>query len=204
MKTILFDFDGVIVDSFQAAFGVHKNFRGDGFTENHYRDFHDGNIFKSGIVDEIVTEEEFYKNYIPKFMQLPMLEGVVEVLEKLKERYNLIIISSTNSSTILEWLSKHNLAKYFTEIVGSDVHKSKEEKIKMIFDKYDVKASDCVFITDTLGDLREAAKAGVASLAVTYGFHEKERLRKGNPAGFIKSPQDMIQEIEKYWNNKNP
>ena len=83
--------------------------------------------------------------------------------------------------------------------MGSDVHKIKLEKIRMIFEKHGINSDDCVFVTDTLGDLREAKNAGLNCLAVTYGFHSKGTLKKGNPAGFIKTPEDIPIEIENYW-----
>jgi phosphoglycolate phosphatase len=206
MKTILFDFDGVIVDSFQPALETHWELQPDEkFTEDYYRSCFEGNIydiFAGESEQEKAANKKFFEVYIPKLFELPVIPSIAETLEKLANNYRLIVVSSTITSPIFEWLAQHDLAKHFTEIMGSDVHKSKVEKIKMIFNKYNIKASDCVFITDTLGDLREAEKAGVSSLAVTYGFHEKERLQKGNPAGYINSPQEMAREIEKYWDKR--
>jgi len=50
-----------------------------------------------------------------------------------------------------------------------------------------------------LGDLKEARKMKIDSLAVLYGFHNKDTLLKGNPSGFINKPQDIFLKIDKYW-----
>ena len=203
-KTILFDFDGVIVDSFQPAFEVSRDIRKSwmNFTENDYRKCFEGNVFDSfARIDKgkNVATEKFFKIYIPRFLKLPTIDGIVDALEELSKKYRLIIISSTISSPIRKWFTEHNLVHYFTEVMGGDVHESKVEKIKMVFKKYEIVANDCVFITDTLGDLREANEMGINSLVVTYGFHDKDTLKKGKPVGFIKKPQDMVFKIEKYW-----
>ena len=55
----------------------------------------------------------------------------------------------------------------------------------MLFEKYDLKPDDCVFITDTLGDILEAKKVNVRSIAVTFGFHDQERLKRGEPLHLV-------------------
>ncbi len=50
--------------------------------------------------------------------------------------------------------------------------KSKVEKFRMMEEKYGVRKNDMLFITDTLGDIREADKAGVPTIAVTWGAHD--------------------------------
>ena len=202
-KTVLFDFDGVIVDSFQPAFEISRMIRPQiDFTEEAYRKCFEGNPYKTFLeIDKRpeVANEQFFKIYIPRFLKLPTIKGISEALNKLSKKYRLIIVSSTISSPIRKWLTGHNLIHYFTEVMGGDIHKSKVEKIKMIFKKYKIVANDCVFITDTLGDLREASEMSIDSLAVTYGFHDRDTLKKGKPVGFIEKPQDMVFEIEKYW-----
>jgi len=203
-KTILFDFDGVIVDSFQPAFKVSRDIRKSfmDFTEEDYRKCFEGNAYESFLeIDKKpeVANEKFFKIYIPKFLKLPVINGVVQELEKLSKKYRLIIISSTITSPIRKWIKQHNLSQYFDEIMGADIHKSKVEKIKIVFEKYNINENDCVFITDTLGDLKEARKMKIDSLAVLYGFHNKDTLLKGNPSGFINKPQNIFLKIEKYW-----
>ncbi len=72
----------------------------------------------------------------------------------------------------------------------------------MVFKKYGVKSTECIFVTDTLGDLREAKKMGINSFAVTYGFHKESVLQKGNPDCFIRKPEDILIEIKKYWEKR--
>lgn len=66
----------------------------------------------------------------------------------------------------------------------------------MLFNKHDFNNEDCIFITDTLGDILEANKVGVKSIAVDFGFHERERLEKGNPFKIISNFKDIRKIIE--------
>lgn len=185
-KFVLFDFDGVIVDSFALALEINKKICP--FTSvSEYKKRFEGNINeyleeKTNHGDQCRHDLDFFDEYVPRMKnEVKLVPGIELVIQSLAEKYNLIIVSSTLSAPISELLDKYNLKKYFLEVMGNDVHKSKVEKIKMVFSKYSVTKEDCVFITDTLGDLREANHVGVKCIAVTWGFHAPETLEKGNP-----------------------
>lgn len=55
---------------------------------------------------------------------------------------------------------------------------------------------DAVFITDTLGDIREARECDIDSIAVTWGFHERKTLEKGNPIVIVSDPRELFVEID--------
>jgi phosphoglycolate phosphatase len=97
---------------------------------------------------------------------------------------------------INEILDREDLSSYFTEILGSDVHTSKSEKIKKLIEKYNITSKDAIYITDTLGDIKEAEGCGVKSIAVTWGFHDRKTLEKGNPVAIIDEPMDLLEAIE--------
>ena len=197
-KYILFDFDGVILDSFAPAYEAScemcKN-----MDEETYRSYFEGNINEaenkcSG--EECNHDLDFVEIYLPKLkQQATVFKGMPEVIKKLSEKYKLIIISSTLTAPIREILEQENLTKYFTEIMGNDVHKSKVEKIKMVFDKYQTNSEECVFITDTLGDIKEASHTNVKSIAVNWGFNHKEILEKGNPIKIVDTPEELLKTI---------
>jgi phosphoglycolate phosphatase len=67
----------------------------------------------------------------------------------------------------------------------------------MIFKEYGLEPKECAFVTDTLGDLREAKKAKVPTIAVTWGYHGKTRLKKGSPNLMIHDFEDLAEAVEK-------
>ncbi len=160
---------------------------------------------EGSIYDRPAIEQEyfglFFSQYAKEIMSLPVVPGMAKVLEELAGRYTLIIVSSTIFAPIQAYTDCHNLSQYFKEILGGDHEKSKTKKFQMIFKKYGIGAKDCVFITDTLGDLAEAKAARVGALAVTWGFHPPETLAKGRPTGFIHKPQEMTGKIKEYFKN---
>ena len=137
-----------------------------------YRRQFEGNIYESLNVDHdtvIDEEDSFFKLYIPRMLKLDPVSGITQVVDKLREKYLLVVVSSSVSSPIEEYLTKHSMMSHFDKVFGVNIHKSKLAKIKMVFEEYGVEAKDCLFITDTLGDMREARAAGVDAVGVTWG-----------------------------------
>ena len=201
-KYILFDFDGVIADSFAVAFEVN-NMICPHVTHDDYRRAFEGNVndWKEPFhTDDCRRDLDFFKEYVPKMKkEVKVFDGMLEVIENLSRNYTLIIISSTVTSPIKEFMIWHNKTQCFAEIMGNDVHKSKAEKIKMVFSKYKINNQQCLFITDTLGDIKEASHMGVDTIAVTWGFHNEITLAKGNPLAMVKGPDELVGAINNYF-----
>jgi len=197
-KIIFFDFDGVIADSFDVAFEINKIIDHKIIVKKDFQDLFDGNI-NDWTKDTSYGEEEikkinddFFAKYIPQMKKVKIFPGMKEVIAELAKTYILLIISSTIISPIRDFLNRNNIFSYFDNIVGSNfVDANKAERIKMVLEKYGVDIKDCVFITDTLGDMREAASLGIQSIGVTWGFQEKENLLKGNPFHIAEKAEDL-------------
>ena len=68
--------------------------------------------------------------------------------------------------------------------------KSKVKKIERI--KEENPNALFYYIGDTSGDIKEGQKAGVTTVAVTWGFHEKENLEKENPDHIVDTPIELV------------
>lgn len=201
---MLFDFDGVISDSFAVAFEVEKMMCPNTSEEN-YRKAYEGNIHDwnwegSEHTDACRHDMDFFSIYLPKMRtSVHPFPGMQDVIKNLSSSYELIIVSSTLSGIILEFTRKFGLDGIFKEIMGNDVHTSKTEKIKMIFEKYKTSAKNCVFVTDTLGDIMEAKKAGVGAIGVSWGFNTRETLANGNPFRVVSCPEELLSATKEYF-----
>jgi len=210
-KIILFDLDGVIADSFSIAFEINKII--DPLvsvgTEDDYRKLFDGNINDWGKNSAVAEKEvkridrEFFKRYIPQMKKVKMFPGIKNVIAKLGKKYILLIISSTITSPIYDFLKRNGILPYFDEVVGDNiVHTNKTERVKRVFNKYEVEDKDCVFITDTLGDMREAASLGIKSIGVSWGFQKRENLLKGKPFCIAEKPEELLGAVLNYFKQK--
>jgi phosphoglycolate phosphatase len=203
-RYVLFDFDGVIADSFKAGYDVTK-FMCPHVSEEEYRRRFEGNIHdwedpSGSHTAACRLDVDFFDEYVPlirnevrPFLSMP------EAIAELAKTHRLIVVSSTISDPIREFLEAHGLRKHFSWIMGADVHTSKVEKIKMVFEKYGVAPNECVFVTDTLGDIREAERAKVGTIGVSWGFQSAETLARGAPFRIIHTPRDLTTAISDYF-----
>ena len=199
-KTLLFDFDGVIVNTFRLSYESMKKVVLNPPNEESYRKWFEKSIYDNedyklknkGSQPSVSENDSFFKEYTPLLMKEKPVSGIADVIQELHKSHRLVIISSTINSPVKNYLDKHNLSQYFDGIYGGDTHTSKVAKIKMVFAEFNVTAGDCLFITDTLGDRREAEKAGVKSIGVTWGFHKLETLQKGSPVAIANTPEELL------------
>lgn len=193
MPHIIFDFDGVIHDTFEIAYGV--SYRLHGISKENYRDIFNGNIYQH----KIVTQEDhmlFFEMQELEYSKLIIEQHVKKELLKMKEKYGLHVVSSNSEKTLKDYLNRNGIPDVFQDILGYESHHSKEEKFQILIKKYGLNRQNSVFVTDTLGDLREAAKVGLNAIAVDYGFHDRERLKKGNPIKIFSDFREILPSIE--------
>ena len=143
--------------------------------------------------------EKFFNAYEPRLLQLVATPGIVELVKLLQKYYKLVIVSSTNRGPIKKYLRMNNIDDCFSKIYGADTHRSKVEKISMAISDNNVLPKNSIYITDTLGDILEARSAGIESIAVNWGFHEKEVLMKGSPGHIASNATELAECIKKFF-----
>jgi phosphoglycolate phosphatase len=118
--------------------------------------------------------------------------GLIPVLESLKKDHLLAVISSNGSRTIRRMLERFGFEPYFEEVLGSDFLFSKKEKIDHALAKYGIPPERAFYIGDTTGDIVEARAAGIRTVAVTWGWHDRERLAAAHPDFLVDTPEGLL------------
>ena len=204
---IMFDFDGVIVDSLDFSHECSRiAMEMDSITPEYFRSLFHGNVFEHPAVSGQLKvkakpskDDVFYKHYIPILMERPPIAAMLDVLDSASKLHPTVMISSTVNEPLHDYVKRYGMAHHFQMIMGGDTHTSKVVKIQMAKEFYAVEDNDCLFVTDTLGDIREAAKAGVQSIGVTWGFHLREDLEQGTPLAIVETPAELKDEINKFF-----
>jgi phosphoglycolate phosphatase len=198
LKNIIFDFDGVIVDNYEIIFSLFHQWD-KLIDEKVFLDLFNENVIK-GIKKRFGSEgvsllKKFVTNkYTEKIQEMKCFSDVDKNLKKLSFDYNLFIISSGSEKNIHIFLDKHKF-NYFRAILGRETAHKKVKKFRILERDFEISSEDTIFITDTLGDVKEAHQAGYKVLAETFGFHDKKRLKKGNPEWLADSWGDLIKII---------
>lgn len=191
-KTILFDFDGVIADSLPIAFETAK-MNHPTLTIESYKDKFKGNISKAVYAEPKINPLFDFQGEFSKKMQTLVLSPAKKmVLQNLSERFNFHVISSTNSQTIKDFCEVNGILHYFGDILGVDVEPSKVKKFQMLFEKYNLDPKELIFVTDTIGDIKEAREVGIENIiAVADGYQDRELLESAHPTHLLDSIVDL-------------
>jgi len=195
-KAIIFDFDGVLADTFDKALDICRQLFTD-VTLDDFLNHHNGNVYEKPVMKFDKKGEEFYHQEYLKRADANRFFPLIGQLELICKNYKLYIISSNSEISIKKYLKLTGADKYFERVMGVETEKSKKTKFRMLFDEYGYKPDECVFVTDTLGDILEAKHAKIKTIAVTWGYHDKKRLESGNPEIIINDFSQLLPAIEK-------
>ena len=181
-KLLIFDFDGVLEDTFDWNFNVAKE-RYKKIDKEDYRSWFNGNIYEHPTVLEAgpMNVTEYFDIYRKGFVDKKLKDKFKKLIEDLFKKYTLVIISSICEDIINPYLKRNQVSHFFKDVWGYQTETSKIKKFKKFLEKYNVSKEECLFITDTLGDIKEADKVGIDSIGVSWGYHSEETLLKGNP-----------------------
>lgn len=114
----------------------------------------------------------------------------------LKEKYILVIVSSSLTSVIREYLAKEGTEACFSDIFGADMNLNKIAKIRKVLEKYEVKPEDAVFISDTAEDLKDAEACAVRGVGVIWGLNDKASLLTASPALVVEDPKMLKNSLD--------
>ena len=196
IKLIMFDFDGVIDNNYELSFELNEK-KFTCITREEHKKIYEGNIHlereKLKCRD---TGFDFLKCLSNTRKIRKIKDEVKETLENLSEDYTLGIISSCYEYGIRDYLHTNEVEKLFSFLYGLETHKLKSYKFKKVLNDFNFKKEECIFITDTLGDILEANEVGISTIAVDFGYHERERLEKGNPIKIISRFNELIKTIK--------
>ena len=199
VKAVLFDMDGVIVDTEPVHhFAYHQHFKQlniivsdetyASFTGNSTRNTFQKLKEKFNLVEEvedlILTKRNLFNDAFDSKEDLYLIEGVEELIKDLHANgIQLIVASSASNVTINRVFTRFNLHQYFTHIVsGEDFPKSKPHPA--IFEHAAslsiAPKENCIVIEDSTNGIQAAVSAGI--FCVGYdSFHSKDQdLSKAN------------------------
>lgn len=210
-KLLIFDFDGVIVDSMQIAFenvaSVHPSLTWGMYQSvSHKKTPAESNKEHEHLQVKETAEErkERLKQYtITKLDKAGVHVGMKEVLKMLNDEYILTLNTNARKETSVPLLEKYKLKKFFKIILTIEDAQSKTEKSENIMSELGIDPANAIYITDATSDVIEAEKAGIQSIGVTWGIHKRQHFEDSEISDsvidIVDSPDELLNSIKDHW-----
>ena len=199
-KLIMFDYDGVIVDSQEVfANAFLSACRASGYagiqTHEQLMTLLEGNFYESltnlGLpkekIDKILSGA-FEREVLKHADQVAPFDGMLESLKNLSLHHVLTVITSNVSDVVWQFFSRHEIT-FFEDVAGADIDPSKVRKIQAFMSRYP--SLPAYYIGDTKGDMIEGKAAGAMTVAVTWGWHTADKLAEAAPDHMVHAPVEL-------------
>ena len=178
IRAIIFDFDGVIVDSIDiktqafaemyAEFGrqivekvVSHHLLHGGISRFEKIRFYHRTLLGIDLSDAEVQSfaSEFHNKIIRKVVNARYIPGTYEFLAKYYKQYRFFISSGTPELEMKQIVDLKGLDKFFIKVYGSPA--SKIDHIESILESFSLSRSETVYIGDSISDKVAASKTGI-------------------------------------------
>ncbi len=190
MKTVIFDFDGTIADTFPFTYEIVKELAPkygyqattkaeiEDLREMPFRDII--KKYQIGPFKLFCMTLDAHAANARRIDKTSVFPGVSDMLRQLKnDGYGLAIMSS-NSKPNIERFLKLNDLDIFDDIETSLSLFGKDKKIKKIMRRLGISSADVLYVGDEVRDIEAAREAGIKIISVTWGYNTEVALRKLN------------------------
>ncbi len=214
IKAVIFDLDGVVIDSEPIAYGILQElagFYGHSIPLKDYTTKYLGRTVAKGMETMVnsfnlpISPDELFSKYAQKekiknHEGIPLKSGVVELLTYLKENgYKTIVASSSTRERAVKILGDNGILKYFDDLVfGYEVQRGKPfpDIFLKACDKLSIEKNEAIIIEDSEAGIDAGFSAGIPVICIPdMKLPDKEHLRK--TAFVMNSLFDVIEYVKK-------
>jgi phosphoglycolate phosphatase len=216
---VLFDLDGTLVQTREASWQLfeetNRRFELGIDTRERFFELFQTNFFRAlagrcSDRDRLARAKEHFLAALRTRYDPPLVPGMADVVRALAERLTLAVVSTNTIETIRRILTSAGLAQCFAHVFAGDVEPDKSVSMRRFLadagyrmgrrctPAYDeegasafVPGDEVVLITDTVGDIAEAAAAGVRAIAVAWGMHSESELLEAGAERVALWPQEL-------------
>ncbi len=211
IKLIIFDYDGVIADSFPAVHNVFRKVSKNLGKESpdEIEEFRRFSVFGNSteFFNKLgLTKEERLKAYEVIEAELPKqdikpYEGICGVLKSLSQKYKLAVVSSSFRDIMMRRLKEFGLEGVFAEVLGRE-HKSSGRLEKTVLfgellRRHNIAPNEAILVGDRDLDFKEGVAAGLTNIIlVEYGWgYSKDEVQGHNQRISVYQPSDILKAV---------
>jgi phosphoglycolate phosphatase len=202
VKNIIFDFDGTIVNTKKLVINLYNEIAEknkfkmvnelelDYISGLSYKDkakylripFYKVQLLMAGVL----------KTYKSRLNTIGLIDGIEDVLYKLKEKNIKLSIISSNSESIIKEYFQNKGIQVFDDIHSAKGLFGKDVSISRYISKRRLDKHETLYVGDEVRDIQACKKSFVKIIAVTWGFDIPDVLKSHNPDFLVSTPKEIL------------
>jgi len=129
------------------------------------------------------------------FHSVAPIPGIAEALAELSGAgCHLSIVTSNSEENVRNFLIRHGIDSFETVVAGASIF-GKGTRLKRLLKSSRADDAPSVYVGDTVPDIRAAREAGLAAVAVTWGFNDRQPLAAEHPDILAESTRELAPAI---------
>jgi len=205
---INFDFDGVIADSFDSLFHLL------------YRAWQEVGVGREPVPEDLRSCNDLTFEGLARMLEIPerleksfrmsahrlmlssadqapaLFDGIDDVIRRLSEHHAITVVTANVEQTVRRSLAGAQLNDAVELVLDGGQPGSKSDKLLQACRHFGVSPGEAVMVGDAVSDIREGKKAGVATIAVAWGYQSVERLGQQDPDLLATTPGHLPELID--------
>ncbi|MBN2341981.1 MAG: HAD hydrolase-like protein [Deltaproteobacteria bacterium] len=210
VNTVIFDFDGTLVDSFGLSVRLSNMLA----PQYGYKTVTDTEVprLKKLSAPELFRYLEFplYKlpvvlakarNEMSKEIEaIQLFDGIIHMLERLRAAgIHLGIVTSNSRSNVQSCLVTNGVLEKFDFVHAAKNLFGKHRTLKRLMKKMNLSNDSVIYVGDEGRDIEASKKVNIPVVAVTWGYQDRERLSKMSPDFLADIPADIEKFVLSYF-----
>jgi phosphoglycolate phosphatase len=211
---IIFDFDGVLVDSIGLFFRLYRDVAahwGRPFppqTLEAFRDWYnpkwEENYRILGFAGYLREEAMAWVAERIDYSKIQLFPNVKDMLLRFHQHYPLGVASTTMDNLIIAVLEREGIAHLFDAVIGGgDEGSEKTSMVGEAWRQLGAPADKTIMVGDTSMDIMSARHWGLKSVGVTYGWMSVPRLQQVQPTVIVHDPTHLEAAIDQLLNDED-
>ena len=203
MKTIIFDYDGTLVDSFALAMKIFNRHISKKYKLakvahediESLRNLSSIQVIRTlniPITKLLLVVNDYHRYFHKHATFVKLQEGIKPMLLSLKEEGYRLGIITTNHYDVVKNNLKNNGIDFFDWIHGDKNIFGKSAKIKKVIRQHQLSKRETVYVGDETRDIDAAKHAKIKSAAVTWGYNSRLALIRHDPDYLVHTPSTLL------------
>ncbi len=212
-NTVIFDFDGTLVDSFGLSMRLSNMLA----PQYGFRTVQDSEVptLKKLSLPELFRHLEFPLYKLPVILAkarremgqeieaIQLFEGICQMLDRLRAAgIHLGIVTSNSLGNVQACLARNGVIEKFDFIHAAKNLFGKHRALRKLIKKRTLSSDSVIYVGDEGRDIEASRRVNIPVIAVSWGFQDREQLRVMSPDFLADIPADIDDFVLSYFHKK--